>query len=90
MSKQEIYNKQNKAFQEGKVLFNTCKGVIETSIEDLVKQDTDGLLYDLNRDTATVTTIFDENMLLNELATINVLKYLHSKVRKYEETISKD
>ena len=73
---------QRKAFEEGKVLYNTCEGLMECKIEDLVNQDTDGLLYDLNRDTATVLTIFDEQKLMNELATINVLKFLHNQYKK--------
>lgn len=80
MTKQEIYEKQNKAFQEGKVLFNTCEGVMEAPIDNLIKQDTEGLLYDLNRDVATVMCIFDEQKLLNEFALINVLYYLHNKI----------
>jgi len=77
MNKQDIYDMQRKAFEEGKVLYVTCEGLMSAKIEDLISQDTDGLLYDLNRDTATVLAIFDEQKLMNELATINVLKYLH-------------
>lgn len=79
MNKQDIFDMQRKAFEEGKVLYNTCDGLMEAKIEDLVNQPTDGLLYDLNRDTATVLTNFDEQKLMNELATINVLKYLQKK-----------
>lgn len=74
---------QHKAFQQGKVLYMTCEGLMSSKIEDLVGQPTGGLLYDLNRDVATVQTIFDEQKLMNELATINVLKYLH---QRYEKT----
>jgi len=77
MNKQDIFDMQRKAFENGKVLYNTCEGLMQIGIEDLVSQDIDGLLYDLNRDAATVLIIFDEQRLMNELATINVLKYLH-------------
>jgi len=81
MEKKDIIEAQRKAFEEGKVLYNTCEGLMECKIEDLVNQNTDGLLYDLNRDTATVLTIFDEQKLMNELAMINVLKFLHGQYR---------
>jgi len=81
MEKKDIIEAQRKAFDEGCVLFNTCEGVVKMKLKDIVNQPTDGLLYDLNRDEATVMTIFDEQKLMNELATINVLKYLHEKYR---------
>ena len=81
MEKKDIIEAQRKAFEECKVLYNTCEGLMECKIEDLVNQNTDGLLYDLNRDTATVLTIFDEQKLMNELAMINVLKFLHGQYR---------
>ena len=80
--KKDIIEAQRKAFDEGCVLFNTCEGVVKMKLKDIVNQPTDGLLYDLNRDEATVTTIFDEQKLMNELATINVLKFLH---RRYKD-----
>jgi len=79
MEKKDIIEAQRKAFDEGCVLFNTCEGVVKMKLKDIVNQPTDGLLYDLNRDEATVTTIFDEQKLMNELATINVLKFLHGQ-----------
>ena len=77
--KKDIIEAQRKAFDEGCVLFNTCEGVVKMKLEDIVNQPTDGLLYDINRDEATVTTIFDEQKLMNELATINVFKFLHGQ-----------
>lgn len=77
MDKQEIMQAQAEAFSNGKVLYNTCEGTTQASIVDLVNQPTEGLLYDLNRDIATVATIFDEQMLLNEVAIVNTLRYLH-------------
>ena len=81
MEKKDIIEAQRKAFDEGCVLFNTCEGVVKMKLKDIVNQPTDGLLYELNRDEATVTTIFDEQKLMNELATINVLKFLHGQYR---------
>ena len=73
---------QRKAFNEGCVLYNTCDGVAKAKLEDIVNQPTDGLLYDLNRDEATICTIFPPEKILNELATINVLRYIHGILKK--------
>ncbi len=77
MNKEEIMEVQREAFKKGKVLYNTCMGVVERNISDLLNQPTEGLLYDLNRDLATVSTIFEEEKLLNEIATVNVIQHLH-------------
>ncbi len=77
MNKEEIMEVQREAFKKGKVLYNTCMGVVERNISDLLNQPTEGLLYDLNRDLATVSTIFEEEKLLNEIATVNIIRYLH-------------
>lgn len=82
MNKQECFDIQRKAFEKGKVLCCTCEGLVEYKIEDLVNQPTNGLLYDLNRDQATILTTFPVGMIINELATINVLKYLHEQYQK--------
>lgn len=82
MNKQNIFDMQRKAFKEGKVLYNTCDGLMKANIEDLVNQPVEGLLYDLNRDETTIGIIFDEKKQMNELATISVLKFLHKQYLK--------
>lgn len=48
--------------KEGKVVLATWDGLMEADLESIIKQPTEGLLYDLNRDKATVLTfISDEN-----------------------------
>ena len=48
--------------KEGKVVLATWEGLKEADLEAIIKQPTEGLLYDLNRDKATVLTfISDEN-----------------------------
>ena len=43
--------------KEGKVVFMTHEGPMEAPLEDFIKQPTEGLLYDLNRDRVTVLSI---------------------------------
>jgi len=48
-----------KKAKEGKVVFMTIDGPAEAPIDDFIKQPTEGILYDLNRDRATVLTFID-------------------------------
>lgn len=74
-------NIQQELFANGEVAYYLCDGrLVKSKIEDFVNQPTQGLLYDLNRDLATVCTAFPVEKVMNELATINVLKYLHQIV----------
>lgn len=69
---------QRKLFANGEVAYYLCDGrLAKSKIEEFVKQPLEGLLYDLNRDEATVCLTFPQVKVMNELATINVLKYLH-------------
>ena len=47
--------------KEGKVCIMTIEGILEANLDDFIKQPTEGLLYDLNRDRATTLTWIDNN-----------------------------
>ena len=46
--------------KEGKVVFMTWDGPREADLEEFIRQPTEGLLYDLNRDRVTVLTFIDQ------------------------------
>ena len=46
--------------KEGKVVFMTIGGPLEADLEEFLKQPAEGILYDLNRDLATITTFIEE------------------------------
>ena len=62
--------------KEGIVVFNTAEGLHEMKLEDLINQPTDGLLYDLNRDRATVLTWIEDQKWVNDFAVYQVIKKL--------------
>lgn len=45
--------------KEGKVVFMTIDGLMETDLDKFIKQPTEGLLYDLNRDKVTCLSFLD-------------------------------
>lgn len=54
--------------KEGKIVFMTHEGPMETDLEKFIKQPTEGLLYDLNRDRATVLSFIEDPKWINDFA----------------------
>jgi len=54
--------------KEGKVVFMTIEGPAIADLEEFIKQPTEGLLYDLNRDRVTVLTLLDDPKWVNDFA----------------------
>ena len=68
--------------KEGKVSFMTIEGLASCKLEDFIKQPADGMLYDLNRDKATVLTASPEQRWINDYAVAVVISYLKSLIDK--------
>ena len=75
-----------KKAKEGKILFMTIEGLIEADVEKFIKQPTEGILYDLNRDRATVLTHLNNDNIkwVNDFAVGVVI----SKLKEYYDKIS--
>jgi len=75
--------------KEGKVVFMTIEGPMVADLEEFIKQPTEGLLYDLNRDRATVLTFIDkEPKFVNDYAVglvISKLKEFYDKAKTAPE-----
>ena len=65
--------------KEGKIVFMTFDGPMEADLEEIIKQPTEGLLYDLNRDRATVLTFIEDPRWVNDYACCLVI----SKLKEY-------
>ena len=76
--------------KEGKVVFLTWDGPMETNLEDFIKQPTEGLLYDLNRDRLTVLSLIEDKKWVNDYAVGLVIAKLkeHYDKQKSIELIS--
>jgi len=80
----EIIRKQE---EQGRITFKTFKGCVSAPLVDFVKQPSDGMLYDLNRDKLTTLTIMSELRWINDYAVAVVINYLKSL--EYEEGITR-
>jgi len=49
-NKESIQDLVVRKAKEGKVVFRTIEGLAEMSIDEFIKQPTEGILYDINRD----------------------------------------
>lgn len=79
-----------KKAEEGKVVLMTFDGLMEADLEKFIEQPTEGLLYDLNRDRATVLTFIEDPKWVNDFAVGLVIAKLKEKIdnQKIQETSS--
>lgn len=78
--------------RNGEVLFMTMEGAMVAKIEKLVEQPPEGLLYDLNRDFATLSTNAKNSKNLkwvNDMALANIVEYLMNENKKLINEIKK-
>ena len=69
-----------KKAEEGKVVFMTIEGLMEADLEEFIEQPAGGILYDLNRDQATVLSFIDNPKWINDFAVGLVIKKLKEKL----------
>jgi hypothetical protein len=79
MDKKEIVKLVTENDKSGNVILNTIEGLYAANIDELIKQPTEGLLYDLNRDKATVLTLIDDPKWINDYAVAMVI----TKLKEY-------
>ena len=69
---------------KGNVVVNTECGLVTYKLSEIVKQPTEGLLYDLNRDSMTVLTFINDPKWVNDFACSLVIRYLKGIISEYE------
>ena len=73
--------------KEGKIVFNSMEGLQEIKLKDFIKQPTEGILYDLNRDKMTVLTFIENEKWVNDYAVGLVIEELK---KHYDKNNLKD
>ena len=74
---------KDKIFEEekkGNIVVNVDRGLEVYSLREFVNQSAEGLLYDLNRDEATILTWIDDPKWINDYACAMVIRYLMNKL----------
>ena len=62
--------------KEGKIVIATWEGFMEADLDKIIDQPTEGLLYDLNRDRATILTYIEDKKWVNDFACMKVIEKL--------------
>lgn len=76
--------------KEGKIVFATFEGLMSADLEEFIKQPAEGILYDLNRDGATVLTFIDDPKWVNDFAVGLVITKLKEKLEAVEQLRAAD
>lgn len=71
--------------KEGQVVFATFEGLMSADLEEFIKQPAEGILYDLNRDGATVLMFIDDPKWVNDFAVGLVITRLKEKLEAVEQ-----
>lgn len=88
MRKESLKNLVLKKEKEGKVVLMTIDGHAIADLENFIKQPADGILYDLNRDRATVLTCIEDSKWVNDFAAGLVIARLKKKLENAIPAIS--
>ena len=72
-------------WDKGNLVYADIEGLKSIKFEDFIKQTLDGMLYDINRDTATILTFLDDPKWVNDFALTKLLEYYYNKCKEYED-----
>lgn len=82
MENTELLDKILELQKEGKIAFMTINGLVSADINSIIQQPAEGLLYDLNRDTASLMSLAKESKnkrWINDMALAHVVTKLVEK-----------
>ena len=93
MTVQEIIDFILAKNKEGKAVYYVSPNELAVSaLADLCNQSADGILYDLNRDEASILAFAGEDnpYWVNNYATAQVIRYLKGRVEELEQQLNKE
>lgn len=88
MKQKEIKTFRNKVLEDwnnGNLVFVDMEGLKSVKFEDFIKQPLNGMLYDINRNAATILTLINDPKWVNDFALTKLLEYYYNKCKEYEE-----
>ena len=87
-AKEELKKLILDAWKDGYVVFASADGLRKQPIEDFTQQPLEGMLYDINRDAATILTFLDDPKWVNDFALTKLLEYYYKKCKEQEKLLT--
>lgn len=75
-------------YKKGNIIIASALGLEGHKLSEFIKQTTEGLLYDLNRDELVVLTFIDDPKWVNDYAVCKVITALKSKIEELENELN--
>lgn len=82
LDKEEIKKKILDEYKKGNVVIYDSEGLKAMPLDEIIKQPTDGLLYDLNRNESVILTFIDDPKWINDYACSQVIRALKNKLEQ--------
>lgn len=82
-----LKDKVLESYKKGNIVVAGVVGLREAKLSEFIKQPIEGILYDLNRDEATILTFINDPKWVNDYAVCQVIRALKSKIDKLEKEI---
>ena len=84
-----IKDKVLKEYKKGNIVVAGINGLQGMPIKEFIKQPVEGMLYDLNRDEATILTLIDDPKWVNDYAVSKVIVALKKQIKELEDKLTK-
>ena len=81
---ESIKDKVLAEWEKGNLVFADFEGLKTIKFESFIEQPLDGMLYDTNRELATILTFIEDPKWVNDFALTKLLEYYYNKCKEYE------
>ncbi len=81
---EEIKDKILEEYKKGNIVVAGIEGLQAMPIKEFIKQPTEGMLYDLNRNEAVVLTFLPDPKWVNDYAVAKVIAELKNRIKELE------
>ena len=75
-------------WDKGNLVYADVDGLKSIKFEEFIKQPLDGMLYDINRNIATILTFIDDPKWVNDFALVKLLEYYYNRCDEMEKKLN--
>jgi len=83
---EKLKDKILKEYKNGNIVVSVFDGIKTAPLKDIINQPVEGLLYDLNRDEATILTFINDPKWINDYACMAVIRELKRQLDELIES----